>query len=45
MNGLRLLGAVLFVALSAGTGWGQISIEDTEETRRETFEERRQQRQ
>ena len=37
--------AIIFSGFIAGTGWAQIAAEDTEETRREAFEERRQQRQ
>ena len=40
-----LSGVIFFSGLSAGTSWGQISVDDTDETRREAFEERRQQRQ
>jgi hypothetical protein len=42
---LILSGAIIFYGFIAGTGLAQIALEDTEETRREAFEERRQKRQ
>ena len=32
-----LLGIMIFSGFSASTGWSQVAVEDTEETRREAF--------